>query len=251
MNMIVKGGYSYQGYSVGILMFDKKRFPMPPGDVGNATTYPFPVLMRQIPNLEDNPYPPLKDERGDFSPEVQMCIEAAQQLEQDGVRAIAMCCGFFSLIQPVIAAAVNVPVITSPLIMIPIIRQLIKPDQSIVVVTAAAELLSEEFFSAVGVDRSNRLSLVGLDNSAAFNAICMGATGIVLETDDLRDDVLNGIEQARLADQKIGAVLLECTSLPPYASDVNKATGLPVFDFISCVEWLHRSVVPKQYQGYI
>jgi Asp/Glu/hydantoin racemase len=249
--MIIKGGHSFQGYSIGILMFDNKRFPMPPGDVGNATSYPFPVLMRQIKGLEDNPYPPLRDEHGNYTPQVQLCVEAAQQLERDGVRAIAMCCGFFSLIQQIIADSVNIPVITSPLIMIPIIRQMIKPDQSIIVVTAAAEFLSEEFFSAVGVDRSDRLHLVGLDNSTAFNSICMGATGIVLETDDLRDDILRGIEQARDQQANIGAILLECTSLPPYADDVHRLTGLPVFDFISCVEWLHRAVVPKRYQGYI
>lgn len=249
--MFVKGGCSYQGYSVGILMFDNKRFPMPPGDVGNATTYPFPVLMRQIKGLEDNPYPPIKDENGEHTPEVRMCIEAAQELERDGVRAIAMCCGFFALIQNAIAESVSVPVITSPLIMIPVIRQLIKPDQSIAVVTAAAKLLSAEFFTAVGVDRKDRISMVGLDGSVAFNSICMGATGIELETDELRDDILAGIEQARKDDPGIGAVLLECTSLPPYAADVHAATGLPVFDFIACVEWLHRSVVPKSYEGYI
>ena len=249
--MIIKGGHPYQGYSVGILMFDNKRFPMPPGDVGNATSYPFPVLMRQIPTLEDNPYPPIVDGNGRYTDQVQPCIEAAQQLERDGVRAIAMCCGFFSLIQKAVAGSVSIPVITSPLIMIPVIRQLLKPEQSIIVVTASERLLSEKFFSAVGVDRSDRLDLVGLDDSEAFNSICMCGPGIVLETDELRDDVLNEIEQARELNRSAGAVLLECTSLPPYAADVNAKTSLPVFDFISCIEWLHRAVVPKHYQGYI
>ncbi|MBT4890794.1 MAG: hypothetical protein HON65_14695 [Rhodospirillales bacterium] len=249
--MIVEGGHSFQGYSIGILMFDNKRFPMPPGDVGNATTYPFPVLLRQIPELEDNPYPPLTCEDGSYTPEVQVCINAAQELERAGVRAIAMCCGFFSLIQEVIAKSVSIPVMTSPLMMIPIIRQMLRPDQSIAVVTASAKLLSTEFFSAVNVDMSDRITLVGLDNSVAFNSICMCATGTTLETDELRDDILNGISRARVQDLNIGAVLLECTSFPPYAADVNKETGLPVFDFISCIEWMHRAVVPMQYNGYI
>ncbi len=162
-----------------------------------------------------------------------------------------MSCGFFSLIQQAVAASVSIPVITSPLIMIPVIRQLLKPEQSIIVVTASARLLSEQFFSAVCVDRSDRLHLVGLDDSAAFNSICMCAPGIELETDDLRDDVVNGIEQVRALNRDVGAVLLECTSLPPYAAEVNTKTGLPVFDLTACIEWLHRAVVPKHYQGYI
>ncbi len=45
--------------------------------------------------------------------------------------------------------------------------------------------------------------------------------------------------------------MLERTSLPPFAADVTDRTGLPVYDFISCVEWMHRAVVPKRYQDYI
>lgn len=249
--MIITGGHSYQGYSVGILMFDNKRFPMPPGDVGNATSYPFPVLLRQIEGLEDNPYPPLTKADGSFTPEVQLCIDAAVQMERDGVRAIAMCCGFFSLIQPVLAEHVSIPVMTSPLMMIPVIQQMIRPDQSVLVVTAAAKLLSNEFFAAVGSDLGNRVALVGLDGSQVFNAICMGGTAIRFERDDLRTDILDGIAGGLARDPNIGAILLECTSLPPFAEDVAQATGLPVFDFIACVEWLHRAVVPKRHVGYI
>ncbi len=68
--------------------------------------------MRQITGPEDNPNPPLRDEHGNYTPEIKLCIEAAQQLERDGVRAIAMCCGFFSLIQPLVADSVDMPVIT-------------------------------------------------------------------------------------------------------------------------------------------
>lgn len=249
--MIVTGGFPYQGYSVGILMFDNKKFPMLPGDVGNATSYPFPVLIRQVIGLEDNPYPPLKDADGCYTNEVQLCIDAAIQLEQDGVRAIAMCCGFFSLIQPVIAACVSIPVMTSPLMMIPIIQQLLKPEQSVLVVTAASKLLSNEFFSAVGTDLNDRITISGLDDSATFNAMCMGGTAISFEYGDLLEDIVNGITESRTKDPNIGAVLLECTSLPPFAEAIREQTGLPVFDFIACVEWMHRAVVPKLYTGYI
>lgn len=249
--MIVTGGHSYQGYSVGILKFDQKFFPMMPGDVGNATSYPFPVLIREVKGLEDNPYPPLTDAGGCYTEEVQLCIDAALQLEKDGVRAIAMCCGFFSLIQPIIAEHVSIPVMTSPLMMIPIIHQMLRPDQSVVVVTAAAKLLSNDFFNSVGADLNNRITLAGLDNSETFNSMCMGGTAISFESDDLCSDIVSAVRDARRANNRIGAILLECTSLPPFAEHVRRETGLPVFDFISCIEWMHRAVVPKAYAGYI
>ena len=233
--MIITGGTAYQGYSVGIMKFEGKRYPLPPGDVANPLSYPFPVLIREIPGVDNNPYPPLTDDDGQYTEVVQKCIDEAVRLERDGVSSIAMCCGFFSLIQPVIAAAVDIPVISSPLIMIPVIHQMLKPEQSVVVVTASKRLLSGEFFSAVGVDINHRVTVAGLDDSQVFNSMCMGGKAISYETDELRADVIAAIEQAQQADPNIGAVLLECTTLPPYAADISQSLRLPVFDFIACV----------------
>ena len=249
--MIITGGSAYQGYAVGIMKFEGKRYPLPPGDVANPTTYPFPVLIREIPGVNNNPYPPLTNDDGSYTDVVQKCIDEAIRLEKDGVHSIAMCCGFFSLIQPIIAAAVNIPVLTSPLIMIPIIHQLIKPEQELVVVTASKKLLTGEFFSAVGADINHRVTVAGLDDSAVFNSMCMGGKSISYETDDLREDVLLSIKQAQQSNQNIGAVLLECTTLPPYAAYIKEQTGLPVFDFIACIEWMHRALMPTRYSGYI
>lgn len=249
--MIVTGGKAYQGYTVGIMKFEGRRYPLPPGDVANPTTYPFPVLIREIPGVDNNPYPPLTNDDGSYTDVVQRCIDAAIQLEIDGVHSIAMCCGFFSLIQPIMAASVSIPVLASPLIMIPVIHQMINPEQSVVVVTASKNLLSGEFFSAVNVDISHRIIVVGLDNSAVFNSMCMGGKAISYETDDLRDDVILSIQHAQKSNPGIGAVLLECTTLPPFAVDIREQTGLPVFDFIACIEWLHRALVPTRYSGHI
>ena len=83
--MIVTGGCAYQGYSVGIMKFEGKRYPVVPGDVANATTYPFPVLVREIPGVNNNPYPPLTNPDGSYTDVVQKCIAEAQALERDGV----------------------------------------------------------------------------------------------------------------------------------------------------------------------
>jgi Asp/Glu/hydantoin racemase len=249
--MIVTGGTAYQGYSVGIMKFEGKRYPLTPGDVANPTTYGFPVLVREIPGVNSNPYLPLTNADGSYTDVVQKCIDAAQQLEIDGVHSIAMCCGFFSLIQPIIAAAVSIPVLSSPIIMIPIIHQMLKPEQSVVVVTASKKLLSSDFFSAVGVDINKRVTVAGLDNSTVFYSMCMGGTAVSYETDELRDDVVASIKEAQISDPNIAAVLLECTTLPPFAADIKEKIGLPVFDFIACVEWMHRALIPIRYSGYL
>ena len=45
---IAWGGKTLYGASVGILMLET-RFPRIPGDMGNAETWPFPVLYKVVP----------------------------------------------------------------------------------------------------------------------------------------------------------------------------------------------------------
>ena len=41
---------------------------------------------------------------------------------------------------------------------------------------------------------------------------------------------------------EIGAIVLECTNMPPYRADIQAATGLPVFDITTLVRMVHDSV---------
>jgi hypothetical protein len=50
---------------------------------------------------------------------------------------------------------------------------------------------------------------------------------------------------------EIGAILLECSDMPPYASDVQQAVNLPVYDFITLIKWVHSAVAQKPYYGFI
>jgi hypothetical protein len=37
----------------------------------------------------------------------------------------------------------------------------------------------------------------------------------------------------------VGAVVLECTNMPPYTADIQRETGRPVFDIVSLVRLVH------------
>ncbi len=57
----------------------------------------------------------------------------------------------------------------------------------------------------------------------------------------------------RLVDEheSVKAILLECSLLPPYAAAVQQAVNLPVFDYITMINYVFNAVVKQRYDGFI
>ncbi|HIH78103.1 MAG TPA: hypothetical protein HA341_04165 [Halobacteria archaeon] len=47
----------------------------------------------------------------------------------------------------------------------------------------------------------------------------------------------------------IKAILLECSDLPPYGRAVQEAVALPVFDFVTMINYVYSGLVKKRYEG--
>jgi Asp/Glu/hydantoin racemase len=45
----------------------------------------------------------------------------------------------------------------------------------------------------------------------------------------------------------VGAIILECTNMPPYAGTVRQATGLPVFDAVTMVNHAYSALFSKDF----
>ena len=81
---------SWYGETVGILILDA-AYPCVPGNVGNATTYAYPVRFQEvrgasIDRLLNQRDPALKE----------AFVEAAVELQNRGVKAITGACGFMA-----------------------------------------------------------------------------------------------------------------------------------------------------------
>src|SRR5947209_19219755 len=112
----VRGGQNIYGFTVGVLMLDT-RFPRIPGDIGNATTFPFPMRYHRVTGAA----PDLVVRRG-ADGLLDAFVDAARFLEREGVGAITTNCGFLVKFQRQMAAAVRVPVFTSSLLLVPIVH---------------------------------------------------------------------------------------------------------------------------------
>lgn len=228
------------GWCLGIIAVEL-IYPKLPGNVANATTYPFPVLYKKVSfEIERlfNGDPTIK----------QMIIDAAKELEAEGVRAIVGACGYFAHFQKDVAQAVNVPVFMSSLCQLPMIKLGISPDKKIAIVAASGDNIDNALLANVGTDM-DRLVIKNIGNMDSFAPIRFGKTK--LDNKKLTRDLCEVIGEFVDEHKDIGAILLECSDLPPYAKAIQDITGLPVFDFNTMIDLIYHSVVQKTYFGYL
>jgi aspartate/glutamate racemase len=235
---------SWYGEAIGILILDA-TYPCIPGNVGNATTYNFPVRYRVV---KDATIERLLTQR---DPElIQPFIRAAKQLEDEGVKAITGACGFMALFQKEIRQAVNIPVFMSSLLQIPFIQQIITPEKKVAVITANSTAFTPEHFLNVGVNPDIPIVLVGMEGCTEFRESILEERG-TLDSERIELEVVGVAKKVVEQNPDVGAFLLECSDLPPYSYAVSRATNLPVFDYITMIKHVYSTLTQVPYSGFM
>lgn len=237
---IAKGGKAVYGAPLGVLMLEA-RFPRILGDMGNGATWPFPVLYKVVSGASPEKVV-LKGAAGllpDF-------VAAAQELVRLGAEAITTNCGFLSLFQQELAAAINVPVATSSLMQVPWVQATLPPGKRVGLVTVSAATLTPQHLAAVGVAADTPVT--GTENGREFFRVLIRAEKEEMDIDLAEQDVVEAAQRLVAAHPEVGAIVLECTNMPPYAAAVQAATGLPVYDIYSMVTWFHAGLRPRDFR---
>ena len=238
--MTAQGGKAIYGASVGILMLDA-RFPRIPGDMGNAVTWPFPVHYEIVRGAS----PDLVVRQG--APGLlPLFIEAARELVADGVDGITTNCGFLSLMQAELQAAVPVPVATSSLMQVGLVNALLPPGKRAGILTISASTLTPAHLAAAGVPEDTPIG--STEQGAEFTRAILG-NELTLDVDAARADNVSAAMAMVDAHPDLGAFVLECTNMVPYAADIRAATGLPVFSIESFVTWFQSGLSPRRWSG--
>jgi Asp/Glu/hydantoin racemase len=231
-----KGGKAIYGASVGILMLDA-RFPRIPGDMGNALTWPFPVHYRIVRDASPDLVVRRKAEGL-----LDAFIVAGRELVADGADGITTNCGFLSLFQDEISAALDVPVATSSLMQVPMVEKLLPPGRRAGILTISGSTLTEDHLAAAGVAPDTPVGTT--EGGREFTRVILG-NELELDVEAARQDNVEAALALKANHPDLGAIVLECTNMIPYAAEIRAATGLPVFSMLGFVSWFQAALEPR------
>lgn len=238
---VISGGRGTYGEAIGIMVLDT-QFPRLPGDIGNATTFDFPVRFKVVTGA--SPRRVVIDQDPAL---LQPFIDAAKELEAEGVRAITTSCGFLTLFQRELAEAVDIPVFTSSLLQAPVVYRMLKPDQVIGILTANGEHLTPKVLAAVGADDVPYV-VGGSENTPAFyNVFVMN--GREIDPQAAEKGVVELASNLVQKHPEVGAFVCEGTNFSTFGPAVQEATGRPFFDIVTMTNWIFHAVVKQRVAG--
>jgi len=239
----VVGGRTHYGEVIGILTLET-HFPRFPGDVGNASTFSFPVKLCTVKGASINRVV----KQGDPTL-LQPFIEGAKELEKEGVRAITTTCGFLVLFQDEIAKALKIPVYTSSLMQIPLVYKMLGEGHRVGVMTADSSSLTGRHLAKAGI-KSIPMAIYGMQVHEEFSrAYLKDETEI--DFDKIQAEVLSAAEEMMVKYPDLGAFVFECANMPGYSAAVRVATGLPVFDIVTLTSYVYYGVLGGAFHGFM
>lgn len=228
--------------ALGILMLNT-RFPRVPGDIGNPSSFPFPVRYAVV---ETATVDRIVTASGPAEPVMDAFVEAAGRLVDEGVIGLTTSCGFMAIAQRELAARCSVPVVTSSLCQITLVQSTLPAGRRVGVLTVDSAELTSRHFSGVGAPTD--LPIEGIEQGQELARVIKQDL-TELDPAKAEADVLEAGKRLLAKAPDVGAIVLECTNMAPYAKALAGELGLPVFDIVGLLGWWYRSVQPPAFEA--
>jgi hypothetical protein len=240
------------GMGLGIIILDDV-YPGFPGDVRNASAFPFPIQYEIVEGVDI--WALVHEE--DKSPCLEPIQRAAKKLENMGCRAIAAECGYFALFQKDIAGFVDVPVFMSSLLQVPFAQQLIGPDKVVGILVARKGPMTQAHLEAVGIQPNSNYVLEGAEDEGR----CEEFAHLWYEPertdppeayyDKAEREFVDVAVDFYNAHPNMGAMMLECTGMQPFARAVQREIDIPIFSWGTLLDYAYSVVVHRDYYGHV
>ena len=113
--------------------------------------------------------------------------------------------------------------------------------------TVSAGSLTPRHLEAAGVPLDTPVA--GTETGREFFRVLIKGEKQDLDVGLAAQDILDAGRALVARHAEIGAIVLECTNMPPYAHALREAIGLPVFDIYSLITWFHAGLRPRDFRA--
>ena len=227
-----------EGFSTGILLLDFRE-PHALGDTANAATYPFPTQFLTVKGASVE-----RITAGDPSM-AEPLIAAAQELERRGARSISSNCGLMVHYQDAVARAVNIPVFLSSLLQIPMACRSIGANRTVGIIGSFVSRIGQDVLALAGAPEHAKTAVTSIEDSPEF----LNLSTHPLDTQAFTHRLVAAAQDMSKAHPDLGAVVIECATFTPYAEPIQREIGVPVYDFVSLIEFAHGATHRRSYVG--
>jgi hypothetical protein len=240
------------GMGLGVIILDDV-YPGFPGDVRNASAYPFPIQYQVAKDVDIRALVWEEDK----SPCLEPIQKAAKHLEQMGCRAIAAECGYFAYFQRDIAGYVDVPVFMSSLLQVRLAQQLIGPDKVVGIMFGHRKYVRPGHLTNVGIELDSNCVIAGaLDEYGCVELQHLWSKhnrtdppgAIYTKTEQ---EFVQACVEFCSAHPNMGALMLECTGFQPFARAVQREIDLPIFSWGTLLDYAYSIAVHRAYYGHV
>lgn len=245
-------GQQAYGMGLGVILLDDV-YPGFPGDVRNASGYPFPIQYEVVSGVDIKKLVVDSNKITCLPP----LIKAAQKLEKLGCRAIVAECGYFAYFQREVAASVKIPVFISSLLQVPMAQQVVGANRVVGILMANAKHLTDHHLESVGIKLGSNYVIGGAMEDLRCEEFDHLWTAGLRTNPPAADYAKAEAEFLAVATEfynqhpKMGAMVLECTGFPPFARALQREINIPIFSWGTLMDFAYSVVVHREYYGHV
>lgn len=244
--------HSCYGMGLGIMILDEV-YPGFPGDVRNASAFPYPIQYDIVQDIDIYKLVWEEDKTQCREP----ILAAAKRLEKMGCRAIAAECGYFAYFQQEVAGYVDIPVFMSSLLQVPMIQQTIGKNRSVGIVAAMGKFLTETHLKNVGISPDSNYFIAGAQDEYGCTEFDNLWNAQVRK--EVPEAYYSKAEKQMIAmcrdlvdkHPDMGAIMLECTGMQPFARAIQRELDLPVYSWGTLLDYAYSVVNHRDYYGHV
>jgi len=249
--MHTRKNHSCYGMGLGIIILDDV-YPGFPGDVRNASAYPFPIQYDIVKDVDIKKLVWLDDK----TPCRQPILDSAKRLEKMGCRAIAAECGYFAYFQQDVAGYVDIPVFMSSLLQVPMIQQSIGCKKKVGILCYTSKQLTDAHLKMVGIDPNSNFVVYGAHENGCveFDNLWNYETrpeSPLAYYQKSEKEIIAACAKIKAENPDVGAIMLECTGMQPFGRAIQRALDLPVYSWSTMLDYAYSVVNHRDFYGHI